>query len=160
MPHNNGTIQDAVIVNRLGTLDVGVVAGVPNRLAVDAFISGGTITVSTIGTPRTASVSQDLSAAPVALSLAPGVAFEPRFVAVKFSVALPAIQLLTITWNSVLGAAFDTIIRQVRLGAGTTDYFFDFPTELLMAAGDAIDLAITNTGAPVVTANAVIRGES
>jgi hypothetical protein len=136
---------------------VGVVLGSPNRLAVDIV---GPIVVSTTGTPQTTTDSQDLAVGSQSASLAPGVNWEPRFVSIHFDVILPGDQTLVITFDSGSGAAFDTVFETVTLGAGTQDFLYAFPPEILLTATDAILVTLTNTGTPAVIANTTIRGES
>lgn len=156
MPHYNGSIQPMIPVNAAGNVTRVADDGTGVfRMAVDALVSG----LSPVGTPLTATASQDLSAGALALTTTFANNFEPRFVAIAFSGALPGPQTVTITFNSNTGAAFDTVIEEATVGAGATSYFFSFPAETVFVAGDEVQLDVTNTGTPAITANATIRGE-
>jgi hypothetical protein len=122
------------------------------------------VTAAPIGTPRVSSTSQSLAVGALSLTSAVALAKKPRWVSISFDAVLPGAQTVTITLDSALGAAFDVVVESVMIPPAATPaaqgYLFEFPPEFLLAAGDQINVALTNTGAPAVTASAVIMQES
>jgi hypothetical protein len=122
------------------------------------------VTAAPIGTPTPTTGSQSLALAALSLTSTPAVAKKARWVSIAFSAVLPALQTVTITLDSASGAAFDVPLESVNIlpaaSVAAQGYFFEFPPEMLLAAGDQIRVELTNTGAPAVTASAVIMMET
>jgi len=125
----------------------------------------GTITV-VVGPPipTTDSGQQTLGAGPLNLSSAQPGPWSPRFVTLSFDMPLVAPETLSITLLNALGAPYNVLVEKVTLApaasAAAQAYVFAFPPDFPLAAGDQINVALTNTGGvETATVSAVIRGE-
>lgn len=101
--------------------------------------------------------SQLLSAAALSFTDTVAAAKIAGFLALHLSGALPGDQTFTVTYDSADGAAFDTVILNETLTTGTQDKFFAFPPGITFRAGDHLRVALTNTGAPAITANLTVN---
>lgn len=116
-------------------------------------------------TPLTTNGQQALGAGALSLTTAVADAWIARWVSVAFSAVLVGNETLAITLKSALGAAYDILLEQVNLSPAATPaqqgYLFAFPPEFSLAAGDEIQVTLTNSGAvETATVSAVIRGEN
>ena len=93
---------------------------------------------------RSNNFSQDLSAA--ALSASVSARDRDKLITQVLVHASTAIsETITLTINSKYGANYDTLLVSATLSS-ETDYVFRPDGELWIQAGDAFDIAITNTG--------------
>ena len=155
LPHQ-GVVVLVRHVRADGTPVAQVVSGGQERLAVDAFVSGG----SAVGTVHKSEFTDNLAlGVGVDRTSAWGAGTKaPGFVAVHFSAPLPQQQTLKIFFKPAT-AGFETLVEQWTLPVNTTDYVFAFPAEFPLDTGDQIRLTITNTGTPAVTANSTLQGK-
>lgn len=97
--------------------------------------------------------SQLLSSGALSTTTALTGSFILSFVAVKFSAAVS--QTVTVTMDSAGGSNYDTIIeRQVLVN--NTDYFYEPEAEMSFLNGNQINVTVTNSGSPGVTAYVTI----
>jgi len=81
----------------------------------------------------------------IALGLAPACVFRLVRVTVHFNIAPVTSQNLTVTLNSLGGAAYDTVLRSVNPSVGAiTDLSIEFDGSQLFRDGDQIDVAYAN----------------
>lgn len=85
-------------------------------------------------------------AAAIALSAAAEKSTIIQSVALHLDAAPTTSEDLTITLNSALGAAYDTLLYSLDLSVSSvTDLFWQPATDLVLQPGDSLDIAYTNT---------------
>ena len=72
-----------------------------------------------------------------------GMCYRLVSVSVHFGVAPAAAASMTITLNAIAGAAYDTLLDTQAM-AGLTDYLWQPDDDLVLVAGDAVDVAYVN----------------
>lgn len=95
---------------------------------------------------RNVEVSSATGAAAIAHSFTPAWGAEILRVCVHFSAAPTTSESLTIKINSILGAAYDTVIYTINPStASDTDIVYQPTSPLVLASGDSLDIAFANT---------------
>lgn len=89
-------------------------------------------------------VQRATGAAAVSMTVAPGVAFQIEEIRVHLSAAGGAVENLTITLDSGVGAAYDTVLLTQAMNA-VTDLVWQPPRPYIFSRGDEIDIAYANT---------------
>lgn len=144
-----GTKKVVTITGPCGTEEVDVVGG---ALKVTAAAPA-------LKVPAVETTTQPLAAAPLDYTTVTAVVKIPCFIAIHLDVPLPGPnnQTVSVRYKSADGAAFDTIILQQSVAPGFQDEVFYFPPGCVYRAADQIQIQMTNTGAPVATANVSVN---
>lgn len=127
----------------------------------EALVVGGALNVNAIvgppvlKTPTVETAVQPLAAAPLDYTTVAAIVKIPGFFSIHLDVPLPGPnnQTITVTYISADGAAFNTMILQQQVAPGFQDEYFAFPCNIVYRIGDQLRVQMTNTGAPVATAN-------
>jgi len=107
--------------------------------------SANALRVLTSGSPAPTTTvlrSSTTGAGAVAITTAFAKKMRVRTITGKASGAV--VEALTITLDSLTGAAYDALLQEVS--AGWTDFFFQPDGELILEAGDELVLACANSG--------------
>ena len=107
--------------------------------------SANALRVLTCGSPAPTTTvlrSSTTGAGAVAITTAFAKKMRVRTITGKASGAV--VEALTITLDSLTGAAYDALLQEVS--AGWTDFFFQPDGELILEAGDELVLACANSG--------------
>lgn len=124
--------------------DGNTIPGPPVNLQVGAAAVSGTNPVPVGAGTLTKTVATGVGA--IATSAAISADARLAYVALHFSAAPTTSQNVTVTLNSVDGAAYDTVLDSVDPSAGAViDFLYEPEGSLFLFSGDAIDVSFTNT---------------
>jgi len=101
--------------------------------------------------------TQDLNVG--ALSYTTNFAAKTRVKQILFTASGSITQTVTFTFDSTTGATYDTVIASEDL-VSETNYTYIPSGELILASGDEILIACTNSGTPAVNAYVTVIGET
>lgn len=122
-----------------------IAGGDEKEIAVDA---SGNVQVDVLSSTRTLVKTNATGAAAIAttLTVPAGLKYRLLSVGLHFNLAPTTAEAFTVTLNAVAGAAYDTLLYTIDPSVlAVTDLFWQPDQKLVLTAGDAIDVAYTNT---------------
>jgi len=144
-----GTKKVVTITGPCGTEEAEVIDGALKVTAAAVALKAPTVETTT----------QDLNAGALDYTTVAAVVKIPCFIAIHLDVPLPGPNNQTIIFRyiSADGAAFNTIISEQLVAPGFQDEVFYFPPGCVYRAADQLQIEMSNTGAPVATANVTVN---
>lgn len=103
------------------------------------------IVVTSTSTPAAITVLRSSTTGAVAIAITTAFASKMRIKSIRGHASAAVVEALTITLDSLTGAAYDA--KQATVSAGWTDFFWQPDGDDLLEAGDEIAIACANSGA-------------